>query len=273
MAASITPTLRALAIVVAMAFLAGCRVVLIPGQGGRIEGSNGTQCAEAELCEIRVETADFFEEYRAVPEPGWKFLHWKDRGGGLCRGSKLDSCSVDTTNFAAFPTLVELLPLNIRYFMEPVFVPDEPLVVAWSKVFTVTTETAFCGIRGTGVPIEGSQYSARLTMYESGLLRMETLDSGFLDIDDPLRVDEFFWTRSADGVYIQEFRWEWEFDGEWRLALGHVTWQLDPESTEMSTRQFSTEMLWPDIFDSESLAGFQCKFTTRAAGTLAPGGN
>ena len=167
---------------------------------------------------------------------------------------------------------MKVLNSDTRFFMEPVFEPAEPLVEEWSKVFEITNRTAFCALTGTGIPIEGRRYSSELTKYENGLLRMEPLDSGFLDIADPLSQEEYFWLPTAEGDYIHRFRWEWEYEGEWRLARGSVTWQLDAGATLLTTKKFSTIMHWPDL-GRLGLSGIQCKFETHATGHLDPDHN
>ena len=272
-AAEGTARCRVCLVAIATTILVGCKVVLLPGQGGRIERSNGTWCEEADICELRIDTADFHEQFAAVPEPGWQFAYWKKRVGGLCGGSDESTCSIDTTGFAAFPALMAILDSDARFFMEPVFEPAEPLEEEWSKVFVIDNATAFCGYTGSGIPIAGRRYSSRLTRYSNGLLKLEPLDGGFLGIEDPLSVKEYFWLSTPDGRYLHQFRWEWDFEGEWRLARGNVTWQLDEDATSLSTRQFMTVMHWPDIFPDRGLSGVQCKFTTLSTGQLDPGRN
>jgi hypothetical protein len=262
-----TAALLALVVGIGALTLAGCKVEMVPGQGGRIDGNTGTWCREADICTLRIETTDFLEEFIAVAEPGWKFSHWKQRAGGFCSGSEENTCTLDTTNFVAFPALLEVLNSDDRYFMEPVFEPAEPLVEQWSKVFVITTETAFCAYTGAGFPIEGRRYYSRLTKYENGLLRMESLDSGFLDIADPLSQEEYFWLSTADGNYIHRFRVEWEHGGEWRVARGEVTWQLDASATLLTTEEFSTTIHYPDLGPG-GLSGFHCSFETNATGHL-----
>lgn len=66
-------------------FLQACRIIQTVPEGGQIVSASGAyDCSAGHTCIIEVQGDTFTETFTAVPDPGYRFLGWKQ---GLCVGS------------------------------------------------------------------------------------------------------------------------------------------------------------------------------------------
>lgn len=111
----------AIAILLPLALLSGCKIIQEVGRGGSIVSDSGDfDCPSQTVCTIDVENGQAFKDtFAAVPEPGYQFFGWAPSIPGekasLCGGSK-EPCVL-----SASP---EFTDNDSEFYLEPIFGMD-----------------------------------------------------------------------------------------------------------------------------------------------------
>ncbi len=116
-------------------FGAGCKVIIVVPEGGRVVADNGMLCLAGETCEIDVSTTQFSRIFTAEASPGYRFTGYTAAAGHFCGGSN-PSCFLATSGFAGNAALEALLAGDAQFFLAPQFeaVDDRYDVAAWSQL-------------------------------------------------------------------------------------------------------------------------------------------
>ncbi|MCB1844750.1 MAG: hypothetical protein KDI09_17435 [Halioglobus sp.] len=124
--------LRYLATAALLLMVAGCKVVIVVPEGGRVVADNGMLCLAGETCEIDVSTTQFSRTFTAIAEPGYRFTGYTEANGHFCPGSN-PNCFLSTAGFSGNPGLMSILASNLEFFLAPQFeaVDDRYDVAAW----------------------------------------------------------------------------------------------------------------------------------------------
>jgi uncharacterized protein YkwD len=102
--------------------IAGCKIVVTVGEGGRVVTGDGFECRSGDTCVIEVEDTRFDSTFSAVAAPGYTFTRWKAKAFAFC-GNQTTACRLATTLIGDNPALLEVLASDQEFFLEPVFVP------------------------------------------------------------------------------------------------------------------------------------------------------
>jgi hypothetical protein len=102
-------------------FLSACKIRIVVPAGGKVISDNGFVCLSGSICELEISDDTFNDTFRAVPDPGFVFSHWKKQKLYFC-GNKTVACHLYTTGFADEPALMDILDSDAVFFLAPVFV-------------------------------------------------------------------------------------------------------------------------------------------------------
>lgn len=76
---------RGLCAAALLLLLQACKLTLIAPQGGAIESLSGDHdCASGQTCSIDIPGIPFSDTFTATPNPGYRFVGWKDAPGYIC---------------------------------------------------------------------------------------------------------------------------------------------------------------------------------------------
>ena len=115
---------RLLALLAASLVIVGCKLQVIVPPGGRVVSESGNfACGGGESCMVDVTDVFFDETFRAIPDPGYTFVSWRQRQRGWC-GGRNAPCRLTTTGFADTP-LLPILNEDHVFYLQPIFAePD-----------------------------------------------------------------------------------------------------------------------------------------------------
>lgn len=117
----LTHTLLALGLLA----VGGCKVeITAPTNGSVVTSSGSVNCKSGQNCEVMISDIHFDETFKAVPNNGYSFSHWKKRDRGFCGGNKTP-CRLFTSGFVGNDTLMGFLERDEEvFYLEPVFTSD-----------------------------------------------------------------------------------------------------------------------------------------------------
>jgi hypothetical protein len=130
--ATATVRLVACLFVVTIIISTGCRIVVHPTLGGRVESSSGKYICKS-ACRIDINDITFDEEFVAKPKETKNakgknvFVKWAD--DGLC-ANKRDPCRIDSSWAQLHPLFLEILLSDEVYKLEAIFDSPEMLTAA-----------------------------------------------------------------------------------------------------------------------------------------------
>ena len=118
--------IKTIVVATAIVFLmAGCKVVLVVPEGGKVISDNGIQCLAGQTCVLNVDHTNFDENFNAIPDEGYAFEQWQTADGYFCGGSSL-ACRLITTGFGGIAGLEALLAGDTEFFLAPQFSGSAP---------------------------------------------------------------------------------------------------------------------------------------------------
>jgi hypothetical protein len=115
-------------ITLVFALLVGCKIQLIPPEGGKVTTASGNYaCDSGQACNIDVRDTAFKEDFIATPDRGYAFLGWKKKPGGrrIC-GGKMGPCTINSSLAEGSDPLMDLLESEITFFLQPHFQQFRP---------------------------------------------------------------------------------------------------------------------------------------------------
>lgn len=120
---------RLLALLAASLVIVGCKLQVVVPPGGRVVSESGNfSCEAGESCTVDVTDVFFDETFRAIPDPGYTFVSWRQRLQGWC-GGRNAPCRLTTTGFVDTP-LLSILNEDYVFYLQPIFAkPDR-----WSEL-------------------------------------------------------------------------------------------------------------------------------------------
>jgi hypothetical protein len=96
----------------------GCKIQIEVPEGATVVSSSGSYaCYSGETCIIDVKTADFFEDFEVVADPGYTFLWWQGGKDSLC--SYAYNCRLSTNGFDGNQLLLDKLASGKTFYLRP----------------------------------------------------------------------------------------------------------------------------------------------------------
>jgi len=138
--------LKLMALLAVSLVVVGCKLQVVVPPGGRVVSESGNfSCEAGESCTVDVTDVFFDETFRAVPDPGYTFVSWRQRLKGWCAGRNAP-CRLTTTGFADTP-LLPILDEDYVFYLQPIFARP----ARWSRLADLPhpgVGTASCVING-----------------------------------------------------------------------------------------------------------------------------
>ena len=101
--------------------LTGCKIQIEVPSGGSVTTESGNHgCDSGDVCVIDIVDLFFNESFIAQPDPGYTFLQWKKRPGGLC-GGKTGQCPINSGLAELHELFMAILESDHTFFLEPDF--------------------------------------------------------------------------------------------------------------------------------------------------------
>lgn len=102
--------------------ISACKIsVMVPAGGAVVTESAHYDCRALNTCTVEVADTGFEETFVASPAIGYQFIGWKKGYARLCGGS-LAPCTIDTSWFADYDNMMDLLESDELTYLEPQFI-------------------------------------------------------------------------------------------------------------------------------------------------------
>ena len=124
-----------LLLLVSLLLLSACVIKVVVPVGGKVVSDNGVICLTGATCTIEVKDREYDDTFRAVPDPGYIFKHWKTGKDHFCAKAK-GPCHLLTTILEDNQQVLDVLASSKSYFLKPVFVNKSGYKVAYWKKLT-----------------------------------------------------------------------------------------------------------------------------------------
>lgn len=105
--------------------MAGCKVVIVVPEGGKVLSDNGIECLAGQTCVLNIDHTNFDDRFHAVPDEGYVFEQWQATHGYFCGGASIP-CHLITTGMAGIAVFEEVLATDFEFFMIPEFSGSAP---------------------------------------------------------------------------------------------------------------------------------------------------
>jgi hypothetical protein len=218
-----------------------CRIQVDVPINGYVTTADGSfECLQERQCMVDVSTADFSQEFVAVPHDGFEFIGWKKVHRGFC-GNSVENCQLETTGFEEFDLLMALLDSDAKFFLSPSFRrlgdPDlTDLTGTWLVDFDVTY--AYSTSRGEGVATISKQFSLGIYDNRKGRLELTYCPQGGLS-QHWQEIENNRFSLDIHGAYIQ-----FEIDSKGRL-IGKVLHSefYDYQKAEITARRRTMDVV------------------------------
>ena len=170
---------RAVAVAVLSILLSACRIeIAVPDGGEVITGSGDYNCAEQAACTVQVADTNFNETFVATPSAGYQFIGWKTGFKRLCGGS-LAPCTIDTSWFASYDNMMDLLASDSAAYLEADFIPSEDIrtyragdMVVYSGTYSAWSSAG--AVRGSAVTVRQDFLPGTRSYLDKVVLKVRT---------------------------------------------------------------------------------------------------
>jgi hypothetical protein len=198
---------RGIIVVLALSFLlSACRIEITVPEGGEVITSSGAYtCEEQTDCTVQVADTGFNETFIATPSDGYQFIGWKTGFTRLCGGS-LSPCPINTSWFASYDSMMDLLASDSPAFLEADFIPSEDIRTYQAGDMVVFTGTYMASdklgaSRSTAVTVRQDFLPGTRSYLDKTVLKLRTATT-FADTGEKQLSEQHVW-QEANGALFE----------------------------------------------------------------------